>query len=177
MEDAEYSSSKVANSIAFVLICFFFYQLVFQNKETIFLDHLNLAYHEAGHLFLSCGSQTLHILGGTLGQLFFPLLIAVVFFMKGQKFASSVMGFWFFENFMNIARYVEDAEETRLPLVGGFGGPVIHDWNWLLSEWNCLDQCYVYADRLRFISKAGMSLTLIIAFVLLIASFRKKSGE
>jgi hypothetical protein len=177
MEDTEYSSSKIANSLAFIFICYFFFQLVFQNEETIFLDHLNLAYHEAGHLFFSCGNQTLHVLGGTLGQIFFPLLIGIVFFIKGQKFASCIMGFWFFENFINIARYVEDALETRLPLVGGFGGPLIHDWNWLLSEWNCLERCYVYADRLRFIGKAGMSLALASAFILLITSFVKEKKK
>jgi hypothetical protein len=171
--DSDYQSSKIANLIAFGFCCLFFYQIVFLKQETIFLDYLNLAYHEAGHKVYSFMGETISVLGGSLGQLTFPLLISVIFLFKGQPFASSVMGFWFFENFYNIARYVGDALETSLPLVGGD----IHDWDWLLTHWNVLDRCYVYADRLRMISKGGMLLCLIASLILLVLTFTQKEEE
>ena len=39
------------------------------------LDFVNLAFHEAGHLFLAPFGETLHYLGGTLGQLAVPFVL------------------------------------------------------------------------------------------------------
>ena len=49
--------------------------LVF-DYEYHFLDGVNLAFHEAGHLFFAFFGQTLQFLGGTLGQLLFPLALS-----------------------------------------------------------------------------------------------------
>ena len=142
--------------LALGLCFFFFYQIVIQQKEWIFLDYVNLVYHEAGHFFFSFGSETLQFLGGTLGQLIFPLGIGAVFLLRGDFFSGFVMLFWFFENGHNIARYMADAVSMNLPLVGGG----IHDWNWLFAEWNCLNQCEIYARKVLAVGNAGMFLSL-----------------
>ena len=41
-----------------------------------FLDGINLLFHEAGHVFFGFMGQTVHFLGGTFGQLFFPIACA-----------------------------------------------------------------------------------------------------
>lgn len=136
---------------------FFFYQIVVEKKEWIFLDYLNLAYHEAGHLFFSFGSETLQFLGGTFGQLLFPLGIGAVFLYRKEFFSVFIMLFWFFENGQNIARYMADAVNMELPLVGGG----IHDWNWLFTEWGCLPHCETYARKVLAIGNIGMMLSLL----------------
>jgi hypothetical protein len=109
--------------------------------EYHFLDGVNLAFHEAGHLFLSFGGQTLHVLGGTLGQLFFPAACAVHFLRSERPFEAALMGVWGGESLMNVARYLGDAQAQALPLVGGH----IHDWHWLLSRAGLLPWCGTFA--------------------------------
>jgi hypothetical protein len=91
--------------------------------EYHFLDGVNLAFHEAGHLFLGLAGQTLHFLGGTLGQLFFPVAATLRFRARGEHFSSAV--------------YLGDARAQLLPLVGGH----VHDWGWLLPRVGLLAHC------------------------------------
>lgn len=113
--------------------------------EYHFLDGVNLLFHEAGHVFLAFFGQTLQFLGGTIGQLFFPVACALHFLQAGRLFEASLMGIWFAESLMYAAHYLGDAVDQSLPLVGGH----IHDWNWLLSRWGLLDQCETIATALH----------------------------
>jgi hypothetical protein len=105
--------------------------------EYHFLDGVNLAFHEAGHLFLALGGETLHFLGGTLGQLFVPAALVLHFRSRGDAFAAAVCGLWLGESGMNVAVYLGDARAQALPLVGGH----VHDWLWLLSKAGLLAHC------------------------------------
>jgi hypothetical protein len=98
--------------------------------EYHFLDGVNLAFHEAGHLFFSFFGRTLQLLGGTLGQLFFPVACCVHFLRGRQDVEAALCGVWFAESLMYAATYMADARAQALPLVGGH----IHDWHWLLSR-------------------------------------------
>ena len=100
------------------------------------LDHANLAFHEAGHLFFGVLGSTFGLYGGTLGQLVFPVVAAVSFWRRRQAAGFALSGVWLFENFLNIARYMADARAQLLPLVGGGE----HDWYWIFSSWGMLDQ-------------------------------------
>lgn len=113
--------------------------LVF-DYEYHFLDGVNLLFHEAGHVFFGLGGRTLHFLGGTLGQLFFPLAAAVHFLGRGRAFDAWICVLWLGESLMYAAEYVADARVQLLPLVGGH----VHDWHWLLTRWGLLLQ----AERL-----------------------------
>ena len=126
--------------------------------EYHFLDGVNLAFHEAGHLFLSFGGQTLHVLGGTLGQLFFPAACAFHFLRRGERFEASVMGIWGAESLMNVATYLGDAEAQALPLVGGH----IHDWHWLLSRAGMLPACQEIAWALHAAASLAAIACLIV---------------
>lgn len=125
--------------------------------EYHFLDGVNLAFHEAGHLFLSFGGQTLHVLGGTLGQLFFPAACAVHFLRSDRTFEAALVSVWCAESLMNVARYLGDAEARSLPLVGGH----IHDWHWLLSRAGLLPAC----QELGFVLHALASAVAVAALV------------
>jgi hypothetical protein len=124
-----------------------------------FLDGVNLAFHEAGHLFLSFGGRTLHMLGGTLGQLFFPAACAVHFWRSERPFEAALMGVWGGESLMNVARYLGDAQAQALPLVGGH----IHDWHWLLSRLGLLSWCEVLAAALHVAASALALAALALA--------------
>ena len=102
-----------------------------------FLDYVNLAFHEAGHLFFSFFGSTVHILGGTLGQLLVPgALIGYFLIRRREPFAAAVCRWWFGQNFIHIAIYMADARALALPLVGGGD----HDWNELFYRWGALSQ-------------------------------------
>jgi len=113
--------------------------------EYHFLDGVNLLFHEAGHLFAAFFGQTMHFLGGTFGQLFFPVACAFHFLQARQFYETWLMGIWFGESLMNTARYLGDAQAQSLPLVGGH----IHDWNWLLGRWDLLGHCEAIARGLH----------------------------
>ena len=106
-----------------------------------FIDGVNLLFHEAGHVFLGFFGQTLQVLGGTLGQLFFPIACGVHFLQRQQRFEGWLMGIWLAESLMYTARYLGDARDQVLPLVGGH----VHDWGFLLGRWG-MDRA-VRADR------------------------------
>ncbi len=123
-----------------------------------FLDGANLLFHEGGHIFLAFFGQTFHFLGGTIGQLFFPVACARHFVQQQKFFETFLMGIWFAESLMNTARYLGDAVAQSLPLVGGH----IHDWNWLLSRWGLLEHCqgietglHVFASLMAIACLAG----------------------
>jgi hypothetical protein len=118
--------------------------------EHHFLDGVNLAFHEAGHLFLGFGGQTLHFLGGTLGQLCFPAALALRFRKRGDAFAAAVCALWLGESGMNVAVYLGDARAQALPLVGGH----VHDWAWLLGRAGLLAHCEALARLLHLAASA-----------------------
>ena len=88
--------------------------LVFR-YEYHFLDGVNLAFHEAGHLFLGFGGKTLHFLGGTIAQLFFPAACLFHFLARRQPIEAAICGIWLGESLMYAARYVADARDQVLP--------------------------------------------------------------
>lgn len=101
------------------------------------LDLVNLAFHEAGHLFLMPFGETAHFLGGTLGQLAVPAGLSAYFLVRRrQPFAAAVCAWWVGENLVNIAVYMADARTLRLDLVGGGE----HDWNTLFYQFGLLSE-------------------------------------
>jgi hypothetical protein len=119
----------------------------------IFLDHANLVFHEAGHPIIGLFSARLEPYGGTIGQLFFPALLIVAFWRRGEVFGVATCSIWFFENWLNIARYAADARSMELPLVGGGD----HDWNIILSRWDLLQADLQIAAVLRILAWLGMA--------------------
>ncbi|HBZ72460.1 MAG TPA: hypothetical protein DEP35_23080 [Deltaproteobacteria bacterium] len=128
-----------------------------------FLDGANLLFHEAGHVFFGLFGQTLGMLGGTLGQLVFPVAAGLQFLGTGRAFDACVCGMWLGENLLNVARYMGDAQAMVLPLVGG----EIHDWNWLLSRIGLLSHCTQLAGLTHLLGSAVIVASLCGAFIAL----------
>jgi hypothetical protein len=111
-------------------------RLAAADRPSSVLDLLNLAFHEAGHLFLSPFGQTLHVLGGTLMQLFVPALLAGYFLLKRGPFSATVCLWWLGQSFVNVSVYMADAREMKLDLVGGGE----HDWTQIFYQFGLLGE-------------------------------------
>ncbi len=95
------------------------------------VDGADLVFHEAGHpIFGLLGWRFLAILGGTLGQLAFPVAAAVTFARRGRAVPFAAALVWAGLNLVNVGRYAADGEARVLPLLA----PDLdsHDW------WNML---------------------------------------
>lgn len=119
-----------------------------------FLHLINLPFHEAGHVIFMPFGQFIHSLGGTLGQLLMPLICLLTLLIKTRDpFGASVCLWWFGQNFIDIAPYINDARAGVLPLLGGNTGQNapygFHDWEFLLTETGLLrhDQAIAQASH------------------------------
>ena len=102
------------------------------SKENYFspLDFVNLAFHEAGHIFLGFFGRFIMVAGGSLFQLMIPAACLFQLRRSGSNLGWQLCLFWIGENLLNISIYAGDAIKQALPLVGGG----VHDWTYLLTE-------------------------------------------
>ena len=106
-------------------------------SDRCFMDLVNLAFHEAGHVFLTPFGETIHFLGGSLGQLFVPALLIGYFLLRRPSLTGAAFCTWWLgESIVNVAYYMADARELAMPLVGGG----VHDWNWIFYRFDLLDE-------------------------------------
>jgi hypothetical protein len=114
------------------------------------LDDVNLAIHEAGHVFFQALGDPLVVLGGSLFQVLVPLAFVAYFLVRREWFAASVVTAWVAASLGNVALYVADARAQELPLLGGEN--TIHDWWYLLTEWDLLAADTTIASWIRLAS-------------------------
>jgi hypothetical protein len=136
-------------------LCFYGLFLLYaylNHSGFLILDYVNLIIHEGGHFFFSWFGETIHILGGTLGELIVPLLCAAYFFWKRETTAVAFSLFWFFENFPYIGTYMADARTASLPLVGSDES----DWTILFGQWGLLQQDQKIGGAMRALGWIGM---------------------
>jgi hypothetical protein len=131
------------------------------------LWHLvNLPFHEAGHIIFRPFGRFMTSLGGSLGQLLMPLVCLGSFlFATRDVFAGSFALWWFGENFLDLAPYINDAMALRLPLLGGNTGQTspygFHDWEFILKEAGLLCYDHVLA---QISHKTGIVIMLLAYF-------------
>jgi hypothetical protein len=157
MEQREWEPVTGVRLIGFGISFGLFLLLIFRSEPgfVFLLDHANLLFHEAGHPAVGLFSSRLETYGGTLGQLVFPVVLAVSFWRKGQVLGFAAACIWFFENWFNIARYMADARALELPLVGGGD----HDWNTIFTRWDVLQYDSRIAAAVRLIGWLGIAAT------------------
>ncbi|HEX5074191.1 MAG TPA: hypothetical protein VFW03_13330 [Gemmatimonadaceae bacterium] len=124
------------------------------------LDDLNLAVHEAGHLVFSGFGETMTILGGSLFQVIVPAAFVAYFARTRQRYAAAVTMSWVAVNLLNVARYIGDARAQELPLLGGEDS--IHDWWYLLINWDLLSRDLTIARWVHFAGVVSF-LTALVA--------------
>jgi hypothetical protein len=92
---------------------------------------VDLVFHEAGHPIFGIFGPFLGALGGSLNQVLVPALCTGAFLRQARRAAAAVALFWTGENVVDVAIYVADGRDMRLPLLAE---GLTHDWNWILSE-------------------------------------------
>ena len=140
--------------------------------EYHFLDGANLLFHEAGHVFFGLFGEVLGFLGGTLGQLVFPVACAVHFARLGRAFDSAVCVLWGGESLMYVAVYMGDANRLELPLVNDG----LHDWRWLLGRFGLLEHAEGLAVATHLLASAVVIGALLLAARALAADGREEAG-
>jgi len=116
-----------------------------------FLHLINLPFHEAGHIVFRPFGAVVTSLGGSLGQLLMPLVcLTVLWFKTRDAFGAGACGWWFGENFLDMAPYINDARSRSLPLLGGNYGETspygFHDWEFILGETGLLRFDHTFAS-------------------------------
>lgn len=131
-----------------------------------FLHLINLPFHEAGHVYFRPFGRFMTSLGGSLGQLLVPLVCLLVLLLRTRDaFGSAVCLWWFGQNFIDLAPYINDARSLSLPLLGGNVGrdaPYgFHDWEFILKESGLLRHDHILAKA----SFATGSILLVLALI------------
>ena len=134
---------------------------LFLGSTWCFIDNVNLLIHEGGHVAFSWDGQTLHALGGTLGQLLMPAAFATYFlWWRRQRFAGVVCVWWVAENLVPIGVYMRDAPTQELPLLGGGQ----HDWAFLFGKWGLIHRAQDIGHYFQWVGSVmmiGCLLTLV----------------
>ncbi|MCE5195094.1 MAG: hypothetical protein LLF28_06535 [Nitrospiraceae bacterium] len=128
------SVSKTGLFTGVILALVFWIYALTDEDGFLFLDYVNLPFHEFGHVFFSFLGENISIWGGTIMQLAIPFGILAYFFFYRETAGFAFSSFWFGENFLNISVYIADARKMQLPLVGGGE----HDWNTILTSMHML---------------------------------------
>lgn len=101
-----------------------------------FMHAIILPIHETGHVLFIPFGEFLTVAGGSFFQVFFPLAIAVAFFLKNRDpFGAAVCLWWTGMSIIDLSPYIYDALQPQLILLGGStgeDGP--HDWIYLFGE-------------------------------------------
>ncbi|MFH1454581.1 MAG: hypothetical protein ABIH00_11480 [Armatimonadota bacterium] len=135
------------------------------------LDYVNLPFHEAGHFVFGIFGEFIGALGGTLGQLIFPVGFSIYFLLFRRDYAAGIFSlFWVSENLINISIYMADAQTQSLSLFGGN----VHDWAYLCAEMKLITKIPAIAKFVRFLGSAGMigSIFALIYIIITRSPFR-----
>jgi hypothetical protein len=121
--------------LAWLFLGFARHSIASNHAGQSFLHLPNLVFHEAGHVLFGFFPRFVAVLGGSLLQLIVPAACAIAFWRRGDRFATAVGVWWFGQNFVDLAPYIDDARSLRLVLLGGRTGAEVegHDWEYLLQ--------------------------------------------
>lgn len=113
----------------------------------------DLVFHEAGHAILGiAGVRFLTLLGGTLGQLAFPVVAGIAFAARRRTVAAAAMGVWLGVNLVDVGTYAADAEARVLPLLAPDRDS--HDWWQMLGMLGLRDRCEAIGGALQAVGWA-----------------------
>lgn len=144
----------------FLMLSLYFLHTSLTPASWMFLDGVNLIFHEAGHLIFFPFGEYISIAGGTIMQLLIPAVVCIYFFFHQQYFSAYTVLFWLGQSCINVSVYASDAITQQLPLLGG--GSVIHDWQYLLSHTGLLDATPIVAG---FFFWSGILLYILAPFL------------
>lgn len=134
----ESKSTKYLRLVVALIFAWYFLSSALSTSDWHFIDNVDLIIHEAGHWIFIFFGQFISILGGSLTQVLIPIIFVSYFFLKKDYFSTSLLSMWVGYNIVNVAVYMSDSVKMNLPLLGGESS--IHDWNYIFSALNILNQ-------------------------------------
>jgi hypothetical protein len=166
------SKNQFAGFIVGATVFFF---LLFKSEPgfMMILKPADTLFHEAGHPVVGMFSDRLCVYGGTMGQLFFPTFLMITFWLRREPVSVAAASLWFFENWLNISRYLADARQQMLPLIGGG----CHDWTEILGRWHLTAYDMRIGRGINAVAFTGMALTVGWIVVLWFATATERADE
>ena len=158
--------------------------LIGQNYRTgelgsSFIHRPLLIFHEAGHVVFRLLGEWMMVLGGSLGQLIMPAILAAALLVKNRDPFGASIGLWLVGvSLLDLAPYMYDSLHPQLMLLSGTTGEEGgHDWIYLFSSLGLLQKSQVIGG---VVHKLG-ALTVIAAIgwgaMVLHLQFRQREGK
>jgi hypothetical protein len=154
-----------------VVLALYGWQCLLTPGEYRWLDSLDLAIHETGHLLFAFAGDTLTLLGGTLLQLLIPLAFVLTLWRRGDRHGATVPLWWAGQNCWNISVYIKDARVQALPLVGGGE----HDWALLLEQWGWLERDQALGGAVYLVGVALYATAVVGGWLMLVQPAEQSS--
>jgi hypothetical protein len=130
--------------------------------------------HEFGHVIFGFLGSFIGVMGGTLAQLFLPVICFLLSLRRRQWVGMSIFAFWIGQSLVQISAYIRDARTQALKLFSPWsllgGGQAIHDWHYLLEKTGLLpaDQflgwCVFLVGVLFLLASAGIMFARAIGY-------------
>lgn len=132
------------------------YEAWFYPNGQFVLGRLNLGIHELGHLAAGfSGNEFFGFLGGTLGEIFAPLL-GLYMFRKQQDYLGILFAMvWLSSALFDVSAYMDSAKDpyfTAAVPIWAQGGEVQHDWTYLFTEMGVLEYYHQIAMSVRVLA-------------------------
>ncbi len=117
-----------------------------------FIHRPLLIFHEAGHVIFMPFGHWVMVLGGTLGQLIMPAIMAAALLLKNRDPFGASAGVWLLGvSLLDVAPYAYDALHPQLMLLSGsIGEEGGHDWIYLLNSMDLLQQAHALGGLIHF---------------------------
>ena len=149
--------SPLVFTLSLLFFGLFLYGLVHDMAVPRLVDSGFMQIHAGGHALFRVFGLTAAVAGGTFLQLFVPFALGVYFIRQRQPLGVALCMFFFFEQFLPIARYMADAQAQQLPwaTIGRYDSE-IHDWNFLFGRLGVLSYDTLIADIVRLMGSLGM---------------------
>lgn len=138
-----------------------------------------LVFHEAGHVLFMPLGEWMMVLGGTLGQLLMPALLAAALLLKNRDPFGAAIGLWLFGvSLLDVAPYMFDALHPQLMLLSGTTGEEGgHDWIHLFSSMGLLPRAQFIGGLTHKLGALVVLLALAWAACLLRLQWRRRAGD
>jgi len=134
-----------------VLMSIYFLWIAWDPMQGSFLDNIDLAIHETGHLVFRILGEFMGIAGGSLFQVILPAVFVGYFIWQKSYYSAAIVLMWVGQSLLNVWVYAADAVTMQLVLTSGFTGAEgsFHDWNYLLTTVGLIDSTKVVAGVIR----------------------------
>ena len=144
-----------------------------------FLHLINLPFHEAGHIFFAPFGSFMMSLGGSLTQVLIPVVCAVAFVRKEDRFGAAVAVWWAGQNLVDLGPYIADARSLSIVLLGGRTGAEVegHDWEAILTTLGWMHRDRQIAMFAHMLGSAAMAASLAAGAWITWRDYRSSSSQ